>query len=185
MKDSESKMEMYSNLPQLFRLINALSEEQQLSLLHQLLKGNLKRHLFKAVIDLSDVQQLNLLSQLEKLPFSEPNSQTLSLDDDESSMRGHRRKRCLIRVTYSTQDQSFNDYILDISAVGVFIETDHDFSVGQDMILTFKLPNYQQPLKLDAAVAWIGNKGIGIKFKDLSPYQEEIIQSFIEKEENI
>jgi hypothetical protein len=47
------------------------------------------------------------------------------------------------------------------------------------------LPNYQQPLKLDAAVAWIGHKGIGVKFKNLSPYQEEIIQTFIEKEENI
>jgi uncharacterized protein (TIGR02266 family) len=184
MKDSESKMEMYSIIPQLFRLINELSEEQQLSLLHQLLKGNIKKQLFKTIIDLSDVQQLNLLSQLEKMPFSEPVSQTLSLDDEESSMRGHRRKRCLIRVTYSTREQSFQDYILDISAVGVFIETDHPFSVGQDMILTFKLPNYQQPLKLDAAVAWIGNKGIGVKFKALSPYQEEIIQSFIEKEEN-
>lgn len=185
MKDSDSKMEMYGIIPQLFGLINELSEEQQLNLLKQLLKGNIKKQLFKAVVDLSDVQQLNLLNQLEKMPFGEPPARTVSLDDEESSMRGHRRKRCLISVTYSTKEQSFKDYILDISTVGVFIETDRSFSVGQDMVMTFKLPNYQQPMKLDATVAWIGNKGIGVKFKNLSPYQEEIIQAFIEQEENV
>ena len=43
MKDSESKMEMYGILPQLFRLINELSEEQQLDMLKQLFKGNIKK----------------------------------------------------------------------------------------------------------------------------------------------
>jgi Tfp pilus assembly protein PilZ len=183
MKEAEQKMELYSIIPKLFQMINELSEEQQLALLRQLLKGRLKNHLFKTIVDLSDVQQLNLLKQLENLPVEETPVRTVSLDDEEASMRGHRRKRCLLNVTYTSRGQEYRDYILDISSVGVFIETENTFSVGQDMVLSFKLPNYQQLLKLDAGVAWIGHKGIGVKFKYLSPYQEEIIRSYIEKDE--
>ena len=63
------------------------------------------------------------------------------------------------------------------------METDEELSVNQQMDLTFKLPNYQHPLTLEGAVAWIGNKGVGIRFTNLSPYQKEIIRSYIEKEE--
>ena len=184
MREPETKMEMYSIIPRLFRLINELSEEQQLVLLKQIFSGKIKKHLFKAIIDMTDVQQIQLLKQLETTPFNESQVKTVSLDEEEASMRGHRRKRCLLNVTYTVQDKEYRDYILDISSVGVFIETDETFSIGHDMVLTFQLPNYQQPLKLDAGVAWIGHRGIGVKFKNLSPYQEEIIQSFIEKDES-
>jgi uncharacterized protein (TIGR02266 family) len=89
----------------------------------------------------------------------------------------------LLNVTYSSEGKQYKDYILDISSVGVFIETEESFNVGQQMVLNFTLPNYQQALKLDSSVAWIGHRGIGVKFKHLSPYQEEIIHSYIEKEE--
>jgi Tfp pilus assembly protein PilZ len=183
MREPETKMEMYSNVPRLFRLINDLSEDQQLILLRQLLRGKIKQQLFKAIVEMTDAQQSNLLQQLKKTPIKEQPDRTLSITDEEASMRGHRRKRCLINVNYSVQGQEYKDYILDISSVGVFIETKENFTLGQEMALTFKLPSYQQPLKLEASVAWIGQRGIGIKFKHLSPYQEEIIQSFIDKKD--
>ena len=184
MREAETKLEMYSIIPKLYRLINDLSEDQQISILKQISRGNLKKHLFKAIIDMTDVQQMNLLKQLESLAANDSDIKTVSLDEDEeASMRGHRRKRCLLNVTYSSEGKEYKDYILDISSVGVFIETDETFSVGQQIVLNFTLPNYQQPLKLDSSVAWIGQRGIGVKFKHLSPYQEEIIHSYIEKEE--
>ena len=183
MKDAEQRGDSYSIIPTLFSAIENLNEEQQLALLRQLLTGRLKTQLFKAIIDLSEVQQLNLLKRLENLPTHDLPVKTLSLDDDQSSMREHTRRNCLLNVVYTTGGQEYKDYILNISTVGVFIETDAPFSVGQDMGLTFKLPNYQQLLTLEASVAWTGNKGVGIKFTNLSPYQEEIIRSYIEKEE--
>lgn len=184
MREAETKLEMYSIIPQLFRLINELSEDRQVTILKQVSKGNLKKHLFKAIVDMTDVQQINLLKQLESLAVNDTSVKTVSLDDDEeASMRGHRRKRCLLNVTYSSEGKEFKDYILDISSVGVFIETEETFTVGQQIILNFTLPNYQQPLKLDSSVAWIGHRGIGVKFKHLSPYQEEIIHSYIAKDE--
>jgi Tfp pilus assembly protein PilZ len=184
MREPESKMEMYSIIPRLFRLINDLSEDQQLMLLRQTLRGNIKQQLFKSIVEMTEAQQSNLLLQLKKTPIIETPDRTLSLHDEESSMRGHRRKRCLIIVNYTIQGREYKDYILDISSVGVFIETKENLTIGQEMALTFKLPSYQQPLKLEASVAWIGHRGIGVKFKHLSPYQEEIIQSFIEKKDD-
>ena len=183
MEDNEQREESYRIITKLFREIGSLSDEQQVALLRQLIKGRLKTHLFKAVIDLTEVQQLKLLRQLEKLPAYDQPVKTVSLDDEQSFMREHKRKDCLLNVTYSTGGQEFKDYILNISTVGGFIETEEKLSVDQDMDLTFKLPNYQQALTLEASVAWIGNKGIGIRFTNLSPYQEEIIRSYIDKEQ--
>lgn len=183
MKDAEQREESYRIITKLFRAIGNLTEEQQLALLRQLIKGRLKTHLFKAIIELTEVQQLKLLRQLEKLPTYDQPVKTVSLDDDQSFMREHKRKDCLLNVNYSTGGEEFKDYILNISTVGVFIETETIFKADQEMALTFKLPNYQQPLTLEASVAWIGKKGVGIRFINLSPYQEEIIRSFIEKDE--
>lgn len=184
MRESDTKLEIYSIIPKLFQLVNELSEDQQVVILKQITRGNLKKHLFKAIIDMTDVQQMNLLKQLEMRAANDTDVRTVSLDEDEeASMRGHRRKRCLLNVSYSSEGKDYKDYILDISSVGVFIETEETFEVGQHIVLNFTLPNYQQPLKLDSSVAWIGHRGIGVKFKNLSPYQEEIIHSFIEKEE--
>ena len=178
-------METYSILPKLFRAIENLNEEQQLALLRQLFKGRLKSELFKAVIGLTDAQQLALLKRLEILPVEDEPVRTVSLDDEPSLMREHKRKDCLLNVAYSVRGQDFKDYILNISTVGAFIETGVPFTVGQEMVLTFKLPNYQQALTLEAKAAWIGSKGVGVRFANLSPYQEEIIRSYIEKEETV
>ena len=81
---------------------------------------------------------------------------TVSLDEEETSMRGHLRKPCLIRVNYTILEQTYEGYILDISTVGVFIETSESFSVGQEMTLAFSLPNHQQMFKLIGMIAVIG-----------------------------
>lgn len=182
MPETGPKMEKFSALPRVFRLIGELPEERQLLLLRQLLQDRLKQHLFKAVIDLSDEQQVNLLKQLDKMPAEEMPVKTVSLEEDTSAMRGYRRKRCLITVNYTAGGRPYRDYILDIGSVGVFIETDTVFSIGTEMNLTFKLPNSQHPLKLNAAVAWVGNNGVGVKFLNLSPNQEEIIGSYLKEE---
>lgn len=173
----------YSLVPRLFRRIAAMGDEQQVELLRHLLRGRIQKTLFKLIVDLPETQQARLLEKIDSGAFRPSEVQTVAIDE-EAAMRGHRRKRCLIAVTYRSGTGNFQDYILDISNVGVFIETDRQFTVGQEMVLSFKLPNYQQPLKLDAAVAWVGRKGIGVRFRQLSSYQEEIIRSFIEKEEN-
>jgi len=182
--NSSNPHDRYHRIPRLFRRIAAMDDGQQFELLRHLLRGRIRKTLFKVIVDLPETQQAQLLENIESGAFHPAEIQTV-VSDEEAAMRGHRRKRCLLAVSYVSDSESFQDYILDISSVGVFIETDHRFTVGQEMVLSFKLPNYQQPLKLDAAVAWIGHKGIGVRFRQLSSYQEEIIRSYIEKEENL
>jgi Tfp pilus assembly protein PilZ len=181
MSAPETEPDKYSLLPRLFKLVNSLPSEQQLNLLRQLLKGDIRRYLQKMIIDMTDTQQLKLLEKLEKIPAEEMPVKTVSLDEEETSMRGHLRKPCLIRVNYTILEQTYEGYILDISTVGVFIETSESFSVGQEMTLAFSLPNYQQMFKLLGMIVWVGHQGIGVKFQNLSPYQQEMIKSFIDK----
>lgn len=183
MKNTENSRESYSIIPRLFRSIGNLNEDQQLALLKQLRKGQLKTLLFKTIVGLSEVQQLNLLKQIENMPTYDLPVRTVSLDEDQSSMREHMRKNCLLDVVFSTREKDYEDVILNISTVGVFIETDTTLPVGQEMVLKFKLPNYKHQMTLDANVAWIGSNGIGIQFTNLSSYQVEIIRAYIEKEE--
>ena len=181
MNASDIQFDRYSLIPRLFKLVNGMSEEQQLVLLRQLLKNNVKKHLFKVIIDMPDSQQLKLLEQLEKLPSDEMPVRTVSLDEEETSMRGHLRKPCLINVKYTIQGQEYKGYILDISTVGVFIETNESFSVGQELVLEFSLPGNEQVFNLQGMIVWIGHQGIGVKFQNLPPDQEDSIKSFIEK----
>jgi Tfp pilus assembly protein PilZ len=164
----------------LFKIINGLSEDQQLILLKQLLKNNITNYLFKLIIDMSDYKQHILLEELEKLPVDEMSVRTVSLDENEVLMRGHTRKACLISVVLSFQNRSFNAHILDISTVGVFIETGEPLSVSEKIKVAFSLPDHQKPLTLNCIVAWVGQNGIGVEFIKLTKHQEKIIKSFVD-----
>ena len=167
-------------ISRLFKIVNGLSEDQQLILLKQLLKNNITNHLFKLIIDMSDYQQHILLEELEKLPVDEMPVRTVSLDENEVSMRGYTRKACLISIDFSFQNSSFKGHILDISPVGVFIETGESLPVGEKIKVAFSLPNHKKPLTLTCIVAWIGQNGIGVKFIKLTKNHDKIIKSFVE-----
>ena len=177
---SNEQLSKNSLISRLFKIVNGLSEDQQLILLKQLLQNNITNHLFKLIIDMSDYQQQILLEELEKLPADEMPVRTVSLDDDEVLMRGHTRKACLISVDISFQNGSFKGHILDISIVGVFIETDELLPVEETIKITFSLSNHKKPLTLTCIVAWIGQNGIGVSFNKLTKHHEKIIKSFVE-----
>jgi len=92
MSAPEIKPDKYSLIPRLFKLVNSLPSEQQLNLLKQMLQGNIRRYLQKMIVDMTDTQQLKLLEKLEKIPAEEMPVKTVSLDEEETSMRGHLRK---------------------------------------------------------------------------------------------
>jgi len=177
---SNEQLDKNSLISRLFKIVNGLSEDQQLILFKQLLKNNIVNHLFKLIIDMSNYQQHVLLEELEKLPADEMPVRTVSLDENEVLMRGHTRKACLISVDFSFQNSSFKGHILDISLVGIFIETDELLPIEEKIKVAFSLPNHPKPLTLTCIVAWIGQNGIGVKFKKLTKNHDKIIKSFVE-----
>jgi len=175
-----SQFDKYSTTARLFNYINDLAPEKQFILYKQLVKDNVSAELFKLIIDMSEDEKIQLLEQLGVIPYDEEPLRTVNLDNHESFMRENPRKICLIAVKCKVEDRSFKSYIIDISAVGAFIESNDLFPVGQKIAMALKLPNYHEVFQLKGRIARSASKGIGVKFYDLTPTQEDIIRKFID-----
>jgi len=175
----DSQYGKYHVTGRLFNLINTLPPDKQFILFKQLIKGNVKTELFRLIIEMSEEEKLRLLEQLGELPYEEEPVRTIDLDIDESFMRENPRKICLIPVTCVADDRSFKSYIINISTLGAFIETNDQFTIGQEIEMTFKLPSYTKAFKLNGRISRSGPKGIGIKFHGLTQLQQGVVRSFI------
>ena len=122
--------------------------------------------LYKLIKDMSEEEQLNLLKELEERLFKDK--------------RGHKRKPFFMVVDYSTDDRAYKDYIQNISAGGVFIETRMPLSVGQVVSLSFPLRDYQKYIKITGEVVRVSPQGIGVKFRMVDQEQEAMIKSLLE-----
>jgi Tfp pilus assembly protein PilZ len=133
-----------------------------------------------ALIDyLPDGMQIKLLRYLEK-------KLNIKIGEDlKVEKRGDTRRTCLISADYIIEKEAFNGYILDISAFGVFIETNVIFPAGQKLSMSFSLPNHQKPFNFKGQIVWSGSQGVGVKFDYLSPRQKEILKTFSEQSEEI
>ena len=180
MFELESQEDRYAVTTRLFNYINDLSLEKQFILYKQLVKDNVTTELLKLIIDMSEEEKAQLLDKLGETPYDDEPIRTVNLDDDESFMRGNPRKICLIAVKCKVEDRSFKSYIIDISSVGVFIESNDRFPIGQQIAMALKLPNNNEVLQLKGRIARSGPKGIGVKFYDLTAIQQDLIQRFIE-----
>jgi Tfp pilus assembly protein PilZ len=86
--------------------------------------------------------------------------------------RKHVRKALVAVVDYATQEQAYRDFIKNISAGGVFIETSEPVCIGQELSLTFGLPYHQTHIKITGEVVRISPQGIGVKFKAAKRHQD-------------
>ena len=138
---------MNSTIPVVEQLINKIKmmrPEQQQRLLEMIDDGS-------------------LVAVEEEIPSSDP----------QEGQRQHARKSYFMSVDYAVKDRCFRDFIKDISAGGVFIETHHLFPVGETISLSFMVPNYPVPVKITGRIARVSPAGLGIEFiKD----NEELIR---------
>ncbi len=100
---------------------------------------------------------------------------------NEQGERHYDRKSCLLAVDYSSQDRFFRDFIQNISAGGLFIETRELFSPGLEIGLTFSIPNSQIPFRVSGEITRTSSNGIAVRFLTITRYQEEILKSLVEK----
>jgi Tfp pilus assembly protein PilZ len=180
MFELDSQNDRYAVTTRLFNYISDLSLEKQFILYKQLVKDNVTSELLKLIIDMSEDEKVQLLERLGEMPDDDVPVRTVNLDDNDSFMRGNPRKICLIAVKCKIEDRSFKSYIIDISAVGAFIESNDRFPIGQKITMALKLPNHQEAFQLKGRIARSGSKGIGVKFYDLTPAQEALIKEYIE-----
>jgi len=118
-------------------------------------KDSITVRLIHQIMEMSYEQQLELLKQLEEMP-------TAAL---EISDRDEKRKPFKTKVVFSIQGVDYTGVSGDISASGMFIETDNtEFAVGQTLVLTILFTNRKKQAKIPAEIANIRENGIGIRF---------------------
>ena len=91
------------------------------------------------------------------------------------------RKPYSEEVDFATKDRAYREFIKDISAGGLFIETRSPLAVGQEITLVLSLPNHERPIKTLGEVVRATQLGIGVKFKPASPIVQEIIETLVEQ----
>ena len=157
--------------PGLMQKIKDLPEERQWTLLQQLLEGDILSALQGQISRMSTAEQLALLERLQDQPMSP--------EETEIALRGQSRKSCMISTDYVVDGRSFDGFVLDISPAGAFIETGEAFAAGQQIQLTFSLPNKPGQMNVSGKILWKGELGIGLQFKDLSRQQIDLITAFM------
>ena len=123
--------------------------------------------LFQIILNLPEEKQLALLQHAEELLVKE--------------RRAFVRKSCSIPVSYATYDRVYSNIIKNISQKGVFIETQRPLFVGEELILSFSMPGFGKPLKVKGEIVQVSRSGIGVEFKNMSPYVEEMVATLINR----
>ena len=125
-----------------------------------------KSRLLELIDKLSDDQLLVLFKKAEELLLKADRKQL--------------RKLYPININFTVQDHEAEGAIHDISYSGVLIKTSKSFSVGSEVSLLFSIHGIQDSIKIIGEVARISSQGIGVKFKNLTKQQENIIKSIVD-----
>ena len=121
--------------------------------------------LFQIILNLPEEKQIELLQYAEDLLIKE--------------RRAFIRKKCTIPVSYATYDRVYSNTIKNISQRGVFIETQRPLFVGEELVMSFSMAGFGKPLKIKGEIVQVSRSGIGVEFKNMSPYVEEMIATLI------
>lgn len=93
----------------------------------------------------------------------------------------------VIKVECSNENRKLIDFVRNISVKGVFISCIRPFEKGDIIELKFQLPNMDSPIKVKGQVVWSRSepegkskiRGMGIRFLNLTPWDEEAIKNFM------
>jgi uncharacterized protein (TIGR02266 family) len=99
--------------------------------------------------------------------------------------REYERIPYTVQVEFRTASSFLVAYSVNLSRGGLFLETDHDLSVGQPIALHFMVPN-AGTVGVEGVVAWRrgrespdGPPGLGIEFHDIAPTLHGVIDRLV------
>ena len=110
--------------------------------------------LINLVLNLSSEEQRFLLKKIDKLNLKEK--------------RAYPRKACKIPVRYFYNEGIFNNFIVNISLGGCFIETQKPFSVGEKFLMDIHLDGDAKSIRVKGEVTNANRMGMGIVFEEVS-----------------
>jgi hypothetical protein len=160
MEKNEDELNIYKINAQLFQILSYMSEAErrklQSTLIANLPKSESRKHLSVLIPNLSVTKSLELLKKLGNWYHSKL-----------AELREHPRESSFIPAECVSDGVSFTDFIQNISNGGVFIQTDADFYIGQQITMTFSLPKVDKDITVSGKVVRFDSQGIGVKFDEL------------------
>lgn len=110
--------------------------------------------------------QERLIALIRTLSAKEQARLLQELEERQSGERRQLpRQACFAPIEFSYRGQVYRDFIQNISAGGLFIETATPVDLGEKIALTFTLPGSQLPIKFAGKVVRTTERGIGIAFQ--------------------
>jgi Tfp pilus assembly protein PilZ len=123
---------------------------------NELGRNEVRAFIFEIINDMSDTELRQLLKDLENWQKS------------KNEKRKYPRRSTLLDISYSSdQRRIFDDFVRNISAGGLYIETNLVSELGQKLTMTFSHPNSGDPIKVLGKVIRADSGGIGVKFNKL------------------
>lgn len=123
---------------------------------NELGRNEVRAFIFEIINSMSDEEMRQLLKDLEEWQHS------------KHEKRKDPRRSTLINITYSSdQRRIFEDFVRNISAGGLFIETNLLSELGQELKMTFSHPDSGDPIKVLGKIVRVDSGGIGVKFDKL------------------
>ena len=89
----------------------------------------------------------------------------------------HPRNPSFLGADGTTWDFAFGEFIKNMTAGGLFLETPKTFAVGEEITLTFSYPGYEIPVKIVGEIVWNVPQGLGVKFKTPRERLEKVINA--------
>lgn len=124
--------------------------------MNELDRNEVRAFIFGIIDEMSDSEMRQLLKDLEKWQKSK----------DEK--RKYPRKTTLLDITYSSDKRRvFEDFVRNISAGGLYIETSLVTELGQQLNMTFSHPESGNPIKVSGKIVRVDSRGIGVRLNKL------------------
>jgi len=123
-----------------------------------LVKNEVAARLSELISNMTEAEIRELIEEIEKRQKAKP-----------IEYRKHPRKPSKIAVDFSIDDFPFTQLIKNISNGGAFIETELPFLTDKELLMTFNMPGYENPIKISGKIVRTDSKGIGVQFDDLLP----------------
>ena len=123
---------------------------------NELGRNEVRAFIFEIIDGMSDKEMRQLLKDLEGWQKS------------KNEKRKYPRRSTLMDITYSSdQRRIFEDFVQNVSAGGLYIETNFISELGQKITMTFSHPDSGDPIKVLGKVIRVDSGGIGVKFNKL------------------
>ena len=159
MATNENELNIYEVNSLLFQIISCMAETERREL-QSVLSDNLsetenRKDLSLLISSISETERRYLLKKLVNWYHSK-----------SIELREYSRIPFSIPVEHSTNDVRFIYFIQNISDDGVFIQTDENFHIDQQIIMNFSLPKVEKDITGSGKVVRVDSCGIGVKFDE-------------------